>query len=228
MSRAQKNKKNVQRQFSNRDSEKVVVKAKNLNQANYLLSMINNDITFCLGPAGSGKSSVAVGLACNWLQDKKVERIIITRPTVETGGSIGFLPGSFEEKLSPYIAPIVEEMHKYLGKETTSKLREAGMIEICPLQFMRGRNFHNCFMILDEAQNATFEQIKMFITRIGLGSRAVINGDVDQADLPKNLRGGMVSIMDKIEGVHGVGMCKLDASDIVRNPIIGPILERLK
>lgn len=228
MSRRQKNKRNVQRKLTNRDSAKVIVEPRNPNQSRYLLSMIENDVTFCLGPAGSGKSSVAVGLACNWLQDSKVDRIIITRPTVESGGSIGFLPGSFEDKLNPYVLPVIEEMYKYLGREMTAKLRETGKIELCPLQFMRGRNFHNCFMILDEAQNATADQIKMFITRIGLRSRAVINGDVDQTDLPKHLQGGLIDIIRKVETVPKVGFCQMEYSDIERHPIIGAILERLK
>lgn len=228
MSRSQKNKRALQRQITNRNREPVVVKPKSWNQSRYLMSMIENDITFCLGPAGSGKSSVAVGLACNWLQDNKIERIVITRPTVETGGTLGLLPGSADDKMNPYVMPIIEEMHKYIGKEMTSKLRESGMIELCPLQLMRGRNFHKCFMILDEAQNATFEQIKMFITRIGMNSRAVINGDIEQTDLPKHLQGGLTHVMSRVNGVPGVGLCQLDSSDIVRHPIIGAILERLK
>lgn len=228
MSRRQKDKRTAQRQITNRQRDQVVVKPRNENQAQYLMSMISNDITFCMGPAGSGKSSVAVGLACNWLQDGKVDRIIITRPTVETGGSIGFLPGSFEDKLSPYVAPVIEEMHKYLGKEATAKLRDSGLIELCPLQFMRGRNFHRCFMILDEAQNATFDQIKMFITRLGIGSRAVINGDVEQTDLPKHLQDGFLKVVNKVHDVPGIGVCEFDSSDIVRHPIIGAVLERLK
>ena len=228
MSRSQKNKRAVQRQATNRNQERMVVRPKSLNQQNYIISMVENDITFCTGPAGSGKSSVAVGLACNWLQDNKVSRIIITRPTVEAGRGLGHLPGDKDEKLLPYVMPVLEEMNKYLGREMVRKLKEAEIIEICPLEYMRGRNFHNCFMILDEAQNATYEQIKMFMTRIGIGSRAIINGDADQADLPERFRGGMVDIMHKLDGLQGVGVCELDASDIVRNPIIGRILERLK
>lgn len=222
------NKRTIQRQLSNQNTPRIIVQPKSLNQHRYLMSMITNDLTFCLGPAGSGKSSVAVGLACNWLQEKKVERIIITRPTVESGGSIGFIPGDKDEKLLPYVTPVLEEMYKYMGRETTNKMKDAGIIEIAPLQFMRGRNFHNCFMLLDEGQNATYEQIKMFITRIGLNSRAVINGDTEQTDLPGHLQGGLSAIINRIDSVNGVGVCRLDNSDIVRNPIIGRILERLK
>ena len=228
MSRRQKDRRAAQRQAGNRNQERIVVRPKSLNQQNYIISMVENDITFCTGPAGSGKSSVAVGLACNWLQENKISRIIITRPTIEAGKGLGHLPGDKDEKLLPYVMPVLEEMHKYIGREMVRKLKDAGIIEICPLEYMRGRNFHNCFMILDEAQNATYEQIKMFMTRIGIDSRAVINGDADQTDLPEKFRGGMVSIMNKVDGLQGVGVCQLEASDIVRNPIIGRILERLK
>lgn len=228
MSRRQKDRRAAQRQAGNRNQERIVVRPKSLNQQNYIISMVENDITFCTGPAGSGKSSVAVGLACNWLQENKISRIIITRPTIEAGKGLGHLPGDKDEKLLPYVMPVLEEMHKYIGREMVRKLKDAGIIEICPLEYMRGRNFHNCFMILDEAQNATYEQIKMFMTRIGIDSRAVINGDADQTDLPEKFRGGMISIMNKVDGLQGVGVCQLEASDIVRNPIIGRILERLK
>lgn len=228
MSRRQKDRRAAQRQATNRTQERIIIRPKSLNQQNYILSMVENDITFCTGPAGSGKSSVAVGLACNWLQDNKVNKIIITRPTIEAGRGLGHLPGDKDEKLLPYVMPVLEEMYKYLGRETTRKLRDAEIIEICPLEYMRGRNFHNCFMILDEAQNATYEQIKMFMTRIGIGSRAVINGDAEQTDLPEKFRGGMINMINRLDNLEGVGICHLDAGDIVRNPIIGRILERLK
>lgn len=228
MSRRQKDRRAAQRQATNRTQERIIIRPKSLNQQNYILSMVENDITFCTGPAGSGKSSVAVGLACNWLQDNKVNKIIITRPTIEAGRGLGHLPGDKDEKLLPYVMPVLEEMYKYLGRETTRKLRDAEIIEICPLEYMRGRNFHNCFMILDEAQNATYEQIKMFMTRIGIGSRAVINGDAEQTDLPEKFRGGMINMINRLDNLDGVGICHLDAGDIVRNPIIGRILERLK
>ena len=160
--------------------------------------------------------------------ENKVEKIIITRPTVENGRGLGYLPGNKDEKIHPYLVPVLEEMEQYLGKMMLTKFREAGIIEMCPLEYMRGRNFHDSFMILDEAQNATYEQIKMFLTRIGLHSRAVINGDADQSDLPHSMRGGLDYVSEKLFGLQGVGICALDASDIVRNPIIGRILERLK
>jgi phosphate starvation-inducible PhoH-like protein len=205
-----------------------ILQPKSINQENYIISMVENDVTICTGPAGSGKSSVAVGLACGWLLEGKISKIIITRPTVEAGRGLGFLPGSKDEKIQPYLVPIIEEMNAYLGRDMVKKFRDGEIIEMCPLEYMRGRNFHDAFMILDEAQNATFEQIKMFITRIGIDSRAVINGDADQSDLPFNMRGGLQNVSQKLFGLQGVGVCELQASDIVRNPIIGRILERLK
>ena len=205
-----------------------ILKPKSINQENYIISMVENDVTICTGPAGSGKSSVAVGLACSWLLENRIEKIIITRPTVENGRGLGFLPGDKDEKIHPYLVPVLEEMEQYLGKMALTKYRTAGIIEMCPLEYMRGRNFHHSFMILDEAQNATYEQIKMFLTRIGMYSTAVINGDADQSDLPISMRGGLEHVQKKLFGLQGVGTCELDASDIVRNAIIGRILERLK
>jgi phosphate starvation-inducible PhoH-like protein len=204
------------------------LKAKTENQAEYIRSMVESDVTFCSGPAGSGKTAVAVGLACEYLLEDKIEKIVITRPVVESGRGIGFLPGSLTEKVHPYMVPIIEEMKLYLGMETYNSMRTTNTIEICPLEYMRGRNFHGTFMILDEAQNATFEQIKMFLTRIGIGSKAVINGDLDQTDLRGDAYGGLSVCMDKLNNLKGLSICKLDNSDIVRNDIISRILVRLK
>ena len=188
--------------------------------------MSEDDITFCSGPAGSGKTAVAVGLACEYFLENKVEKIIITRPVVESGRGLGYLPGSLNEKIAPYLVPVVEEIKLYLGRETYNSARAINTIETCPLEYMRGRNFHNSFMILDEAQNATYEQIKMFLTRIGLGSKAVINGDLSQTDL-EGCDGGLDLCMDRLEDVEGVSICTLTSSDIVRNGIISKILARL-
>lgn len=189
--------------------------------------MSESDVTFCSGPAGSGKTAVAVGLACEYFLQNRVEKIIITRPVVEAGRGLGFLPGSLTEKIQPYLVPVVEEMKLYLGVETYNSARSTNQVEMCPLEYMRGRNFHNCFMILDEAQNATYEQIKMFITRIGIGSKAVINGDISQTDLPSICDGGLDSCMDRLEEVEGVAVCELSSEDIVRNGIISEILSKL-
>jgi phosphate starvation-inducible PhoH-like protein len=181
-----------------------------------------------LGPAGTGKTAVAVGMACEYILDNKVSRMIITRPVVESGRGLGFLPGTLIEKVQPYLVPIIEEMKLYLGMDTYNSMRVTNTIEICPLEYMRGRNFHDAFMILDEAQNATFEQIKMFLTRIGRGSKAVINGDLDQTDLRDNEHGGLHTCMSKLDNLAGVSICELDNSDIIRNRIISTILDRLK
>tara|TARA_Y100001949_G_scaffold171420_1_gene173870 strand:- start:452 stop:1114 length:663 start_codon:yes stop_codon:yes gene_type:complete len=197
------------------------------NQADYIRYMVESDVTFCSGPAGSGKTAVAVGLGCGYFLEKKVTKIIITRPVVESGRGLGYLPGSLTDKIQPYLVPVVEEMKLYLGIETYHSGRATNEIEMCPLEYMRGRNFHNAFMILDEAQNATYEQIKMFLTRIGSGSKAIINGDIDQTDLDRTCDGGLSSCMDKLQEVEGVSICRLTSEDIVRNGIISKILAKL-
>lgn len=203
-----------------------ILRPKTRNQETYMQSINKSDVTFCSGPAGSGKTSVSVGMACEYLIEKKVDKIIITRPVVESGRGLGHLPGTLVEKINPYLIPILEEMNHYLTRNTVETYRNRNIIELCPLEYMRGRNFHNCFMILDEAQNATFEQIKMFITRIGKDSKAVINGDLRQSDLGKH-QGGLKTCMDKLIEVSGVGVCKLDYSDIVRSGIVSKILMTL-
>ena len=202
------------------------LKPKTDNQAEYINSMTESSVTLCSGPAGSGKTSVAVGLACEYLLADKVKKIVITRPVVESGRGLGHLPGTMLEKINPYLIPILEEMGMYLTKKEIREYMDDEIIELCPLEYMRGRNFHNCFMILDEAQNATFEQIKMFITRIGKDSKAVINGDLRQSDLGKQ-QGGLHTCMEKLVDVSGVGVCELDYSDIVRSDIVSKILIRL-
>jgi len=206
---------------------KKILKPKSKNQAIYIKSMMDNDVTFCSGPAGSGKTALAVGLASQFLLDGTVEKIIITRPVVESGRGLGFLPGTLTEKILPYLIPIIEEMKLYLGSDTFNLSKSQNIIEMCPLEYMRGRNFHNAFMILDEAQNATFEQIKMFLTRIGMGSKAVINGDLTQTDLNDYTEGGLNECMTKLEAIDGVAICRLFGSDIVRNKIIADILAAL-
>lgn len=201
-----------------------VLKPKSKNQALYIKSMMDNDVTFCSGPAGSGKTALAVGLASQFLLEGRIEKIVITRPVVESGRGLGFLPGTLTEKILPYLIPIIEEMKLYLGPDVFGQSKGSNIIEMCPLEYMRGRNFHNTFMILDEAQNATFEQIKMFLTRIGMNSKAVINGDISQTDLDDRSEGGLDDCMTRLATVEGVGVCKLFGSDIVRNKIIADIL----
>ena len=204
------------------------LRPKTKNQSEYIQSMVESDVTFCSGPAGSGKTAVSVGLACEYILQHKVDKIVITRPVIESGRGLGFLPGTLTDKVQPYLVPIIEEMKLYLGKETYNSMRATNTIEICPLEYMRGRNFHSSFMILDEAQNATFEQIKMFLTRIGIDSKAVINGDLNQTDLHGNEYGGLNGCISKLSNLNGVAICKLDHSDIVRNNIISSILKRLE
>ena len=203
------------------------LKPKSRNQAEYLKSLYRSDVVFCSGPAGSGKTAIAVACACQFLVEKKVEKIVIARPTIEAGKGLGHLPGTYTAKIQPYLIPVLEEMHKYLAPEVIRLLRNSNTIELCPLEFMRGRNFHHSFMILDEAQNATYEQIKMFITRMGKESKAILNGDPAQSDLYENQRGGFDFCMDRLTDVEGISVCKLEGNDIVRNDIIARILNKL-
>lgn len=199
------------------------------NQTEYIRVMVENTVTLCHGPAGTGKTSVSVGLACEHLVAGKVKKIIITRPIIESGGrGLGYLPGSFKEKIHPYLIPVLEEMSLYLNPQETKRYLDNDIIEIVPLEYMRGRNFHNCFMILDESQNATFEQIKMFITRVGRNSKAVINGDLRQSDLSSRDRSGFYKIIDRLDSLEDVAIIELTALDILRNPLIGKIIDRLE
>ena len=203
------------------------LKPKTENQTEYINIINENDVTFCTGPAGTGKTAVAVGLACDYLLDKRVEKIVVTRPVIESGRGLGCLPGTFEEKIHPYLVPVLEEMQYRLNSNRVQAYREEGKIEVVPLEYMRGRNFHNSFIILDEAQNATFEQLKMFITRIGWDSKAVINGDIDQTDLVSRDQGGLEEFLERLEDVEGVGIAELTEDDIIRNKIISRILDAL-
>jgi phosphate starvation-inducible PhoH-like protein len=205
---------------------KKALKAKTPNQTKYIEDMVNSDVTFCSGPAGCGKTAVSVGLACEYLLQQKVKKIVITRPVVESGRGLGHLPGTLIEKINPYLVPILEEMNMYLLSHNVEEYRDSGIIELCPLEYMRGRNFHDCFMILDEAQNATFEQIKMFVTRIGRNSKAVINGDLRQSDLEAD-GGGLLTCMNHLADVEGVSICELDYCDIIRSDVVSRILKKL-
>jgi len=203
------------------------LKAKTKNQEVYIRAIEGNDVTLCTGPAGTGKTAVSVGLACDYLLDGRVDKIVVTRPVIEAGRGLGFLPGTFEEKIHPYLVPVLEEMEYRLSPNRVKAYRDEGKIEVCPLEYMRGRNFHNCFMILDEAQNATFEQLKMFITRIGWDSKAVINGDMDQTDLAYAEQGGLDTFLYRLDVINGIGIAELTDEDIIRNKIISKILNAL-
>jgi phosphate starvation-inducible PhoH-like protein len=202
------------------------LEAKTYNQKEYIRSIIENDITFCTGPSGSGKSFIAAGIASEHIFKDKIESIIITRPLVCTGKDIGSLPGEIDEKIKPYLAPMEENLKFFLGRDKFGLYFNYKRIRFEPLETMRGATFHNAYMILDEAQNCTLEQIKMFITRMGENSKVIINGDLKQTDLYD--RSGLQYCLQKLNGVQGVGICKLDYNDIQRNGIIGKVLNALE
>lgn len=203
------------------------LKPRSENQKDYIRTAAENTITFCQGLAGSGKTHIAIGMALEYLLDSKVNRIVITRPVIEAGEKIGYLPGTAEEKLHPYLLPIIDEINHFISVAQYASLKLNNKIEVVPLGLMRGRNFHNCFIIADECQNASYEQLKMLITRVGRDSKLILTGDIGQSDLSRHLQGGFITMIDALEGIEGIGNCKLESSDIVRNPIIAKILARL-
>ena len=204
------------------------LKPRSENQKDYIRSMSENTITFCQGVAGSGKTHIAIGMALEYLLDDKVNRIIITRPVVESGEKIGYLPGTAEEKLHPYLLPLLDEIKYFIPSSQYSSLKSNNKIEVVPLGLMRGRNFHNCFIVADECQNASFDQLKMLLTRIGLNSKMVLTGDISQSDLHRHYQGGFLNMIKSLDGIEGIGISELTNSDIVRNPIISKILLRLE
>lgn len=203
------------------------LKPRSENQKDYIRTIAENTITFCQGLAGSGKTHIAIGMALEYLLDDKVSRIIITRPVLEAGEKIGYLPGTAEEKLHPYLLPIIDEIHHFIPIAHYASLKLNNKIEVVPLGLMRGRNFHNCFIVADECQNASYEQLKMLLTRVGTESKLVLTGDIGQSDLNRHLQGGFINMINILDGIDGIGNCKLESSDIVRNPIIAKILARL-
>lgn len=202
------------------------VEAKTDNQKEYIRSIIENDVVFCSGPSGSGKSYVAAGIAAEHLHRGEIDQIIITRPLVCTGKDIGSLPGELGEKIAPYLLPMKENLKFFLGRGYYGHYENEGQIHYKPLEIMRGSTFHNSYMILDEAQNCTTDQIKMFITRMGKNSKVLINGDTNQDDLRG--RSGLEFCIDKLKSVSGVGVCELTYEDIQRNDIIGRVLTALE
>jgi phosphate starvation-inducible PhoH-like protein len=204
------------------------LEAKSENQAAYIRAAQTSDVIFCDGPAGSGKTHIAVGLAVQAMKANQVEKIVITRPVVEAGEKIGFLPGSADKKLGPYMAPVFDELGYFVTQDVINHWRSAGSLEIVPIGFMRGRSFHNCFIVGDECQNLTSEQMKMFLTRMGMNSKLIITGDESQSDLPSGTRGAFKECVEKLDDVDRVSVIKLEKQDIVRNPIIPSILERLE
>ena len=200
------------------------IKAKTLGQKQYVDAVRKNDIVFGIGPAGTGKSYLAVAMAINSLKNKEVEKIILARPAVEAGERLGFLPGDLQEKVDPYLRPLYDALYDILGRDAALRLKEKETIEVVPLAYMRGRTLDNSFIILDEAQNATKEQMKMFLTRMGFGSKVIVTGDVTQIDLPRGKRSGLVDAMHILNHVEGIAFCRLTDSDVVRHPLVRRIV----
>ena len=202
-----------------------VIKAKTIGQAEYVESMVKNTVVFGIGPAGTGKTYLAVAAAVNELRNKSVKRIILTRPAIEAGEKLGFLPGDLQNKVDPYLRPLYDGMYEMLGAEGFLKNQEKGVIEVAPLAYMRGRTLDNAFIILDEAQNTTPEQMKMFLTRIGFGSRAVITGDVTQVDLPDGKKSGLKTAQKVLKNIEDIEFCMLTDKDVVRHPLVQKIIK---
>lgn len=202
-----------------------LIKAKTVGQKRYMDIIASKDIAFGIGPAGTGKTYLAVAAAVNALRKKEVDRIILTRPAVEAGEKLGFLPGDLQDKVDPYLRPLYDALFDIMGMENFLKNVEKQVIEVAPLAYMRGRTIDSSFIILDEAQNTTNEQMKMFLTRLGYGSRAVITGDITQIDLPDGKRSGLKSVINILKNVEGIGFMFFDTSDIVRHKLVQDIIK---
>jgi phosphate starvation-inducible PhoH-like protein len=200
------------------------IAAKGLAQKQYIDLVRGNDICFGVGPAGTGKTYLAMALAVRALLDKSIRRIILTRPAVEAGERLGFLPGTLEEKVDPYLRPLYDALHDMLEPEKVQKMMADDIIEVAPLAFMRGRTLNDAFVILDEAQNTTVEQMKMFLTRLGFGSKAVITGDASQSDLPRGMRSGLRDALDLLDGIRGIGVARFTDADVVRHPLVAEMV----
>jgi phosphate starvation-inducible protein PhoH and related proteins len=201
------------------------IRVKTVGQRNYVSAIKRTDLVFGIGPAGTGKTYLAVVMAVTALKNGNIKRIILTRPAVEAGESLGFLPGDLKEKVDPYLRPLYDALHDVLGAEHTERLIERGIIEIAPLAYMRGRTLDDAFVILDEAQNTTPAQMKMFLTRLGFGSKMVITGDITQVDLPKGVKSGLAAATEILKGIKGVAFNFLEQSDVVRHPLVKRIID---
>ena len=204
---------------------KKVIRAKTKNQQIYVKTIEENDITFGVGPAGTGKTYLAMAMAVKYLKENRVNRIILTRPAVEAGEKLGFLPGNIAEKVDPYLRPLYDALYEMVDPNKIADMFEKNIIEIAPLAFMRGRTLNDAFIILDEAQNTTKEQMKMFLTRIGFGSKAVITGDITQIDLPKVSQSGLVEATNVLKGIQGIGFTYFSEKDVVRHPVVQRIIK---
>ena len=224
-------KKNIELNHSNVESFKQLIKtprksviARSEKQSEYIKSLKENDIVIALGPAGTGKSFLAVSVAITLLLEKRIERVILSRPAVEAGEKLGFLPGDMKEKVDPYLRPLYDALYELFGADKIDKKIESGEIEIAPLAFMRGRTLKNCFAILDEAQNATETQIKMFLTRIGENSKLVVNGDPSQVDLINNSQSGLIKSKNILKHIKEIKVIEFDHNDVVRHPLVSKII----
>ncbi|MFH1740514.1 MAG: PhoH family protein [bacterium] len=200
------------------------IKAKSINQHQYLDAIARDDIVFGIGPAGTGKTYLAVAAAVSYLERREVRRIILARPAVEAGESLGFLPGDLQAKIDPYLRPLYDALYDMMDADTVRRYVDQGVVEIAPLAYMRGRTLNSSFVILDEGQNTTSEQMKMFLTRLGIQSKAVITGDITQIDLPFNRRSGLVEICDILNGVDGISFLHFTKEDVVRHPLVQQIV----
>ncbi|WP_419824021.1 PhoH family protein [Anoxybacterium hadale] len=200
------------------------IKPKTIGQTSYAQSIKKHDIVFGVGPAGTGKTYIAVAMAINAFKNKEVQKIILARPAVEAGERLGFLPGDLQEKVDPYLRPLYDALHDILGRDSALRLKEKEIIEVVPLAYMRGRTLDNSFIILDEAQNTTKEQMKMFLTRLGFGSKAVVTGDITQIDLPRGKKSGLVDAIKVLDRVEGIDFCFLKDADVVRHALVRRII----
>ncbi|QMS86045.1 PhoH family protein [Candidatus Xianfuyuplasma coldseepsis] len=200
--------------------------AKTLNQRHYIQAIKKNDLVFGIGPAGTGKTYVAVMNAISRLKDGSVKKLILTRPAVEAGENLGFLPGDLKEKIDPYLRPLYDALYEALGTKQTEEMIEKGIIEIAPLAYMRGRTLENAYVILDEAQNTTTNQMKLFLTRMGFNSKMVVTGDITQIDLPKKTNSGLVQAIHLLEAVDGIEIITFERVDVIRHPLVQKVLER--
>lgn len=206
-------------------NRKGLIHPKGTSQQTYVQAILNHDINFGIGPAGTGKTYLAVACAVHALEREQVRRILLVRPAVEAGEKLGFLPGDLAQKIDPYLRPLYDALYEMQGFEHTAKLVERQVIEVAPLAYMRGRTLNNSFIILDESQNATIEQMKMFLTRIGFGSTAVITGDITQVDLPRGTASGLTHVIDVLHNVEGISFTHFQSKDVVRHPLVQRIVE---
>lgn len=202
-----------------------VIKPRTANQDRLVKSVENNDLVFAIGPAGTGKTFISVALAVKALKEKQVKKIIMTRPAVEAGESLGFLPGDLKEKIDPYLRPIYDALHEMIPGEKLNYYYENNIIEVAPLAYMRGRTLENAFVLLDEAQNTTTQQMKMFLTRMGAKSKVIVTGDMSQIDLPKHQKSGMKEAVSILKGTNGIGFVHLDSSDVVRHDLVKKMID---